>query len=124
LVYDLKELYFAEEQIMEALPDFIDIAENAGLKEALTDHLQLTNEQIDRLDEAGRHLGERKLDNQYGFIPNIFHTNHRSKGIEGRIDEHISPMYTIILMTEIQLQVLIMMVATLLGCIALSHQDS
>jgi len=44
--------------------------------------------------------------------------------IEVRIDEQILPMYTIILITEIQLQVLIMMVATPLVGITLSHQDS
>ena len=44
--------------------------------------------------------------------------------IEGKIDEHILAMFIIILMTEIQPQVLIMMVATPLGGITLSHQDS
>ncbi len=49
-VKDLRDLYDAEQQITKALPKMIDSATVGELKQALQKHLEVTREQIARLD--------------------------------------------------------------------------
>ncbi len=58
LVECLRDIYDAEKQIVKALPKMIKAAENADLKEGLTNHLEETKEQVSRLEEAFQSLGE------------------------------------------------------------------
>lgn len=55
---ELRDLYDAENQITEALPKMIKTAHYEPLKSALQEHLDVTHEQIDRLDEIFEILGE------------------------------------------------------------------
>jgi ferritin-like metal-binding protein YciE len=58
LVECLRDIYDAERQIVKALPKMIKSAENADLKEGLSNHLEETKEQVSRLEEAFKALGE------------------------------------------------------------------
>lgn len=58
LVECLRDIYDAEKQIVKALPKMIKSAENADLKEGLTNHLEETKQQVTRLEEAFQALGE------------------------------------------------------------------
>ena len=58
LVDCLRDIYDAEKQIVKALPKMIKAAENADLKEGLTNHLEETKEQVSRLEEAFQALGQ------------------------------------------------------------------
>jgi ferritin-like metal-binding protein YciE len=58
-VAQLKDLYDAEQQIIEALPEMIDAAASDDLKNALTDHLEVTKTQATRLDQIFNALGEK-----------------------------------------------------------------
>jgi ferritin-like metal-binding protein YciE len=55
----LKDLYDAEHQIIKALPEMIDAATSSELKAALTEHLNVTKEQVTRLDQVFSGLGEK-----------------------------------------------------------------
>jgi ferritin-like metal-binding protein YciE len=57
-VEQLRDLYDGEQQITEALPKLIDKATNPQLKSALTEHLEVTRQQIERLDQIFSQLGE------------------------------------------------------------------
>ncbi len=57
-VEQLRDLYDGEQQITEALPKLIEKASNPQLKSALQEHLDITNRQIDRLDEIFEQLDE------------------------------------------------------------------
>src|ERR1700730_15124327 len=57
-VEQLRDLYDGEQQITKALPKLIDKAKNAELKDALQEHLDVTHEQIRRLDEIFNMLDE------------------------------------------------------------------
>jgi len=48
----LQDVYSAETQILEALPDMQDAASSATLKKAFGDHLTQTERQVQRLDEV------------------------------------------------------------------------
>ena len=57
-VEQLRDLYDGEQQITEALPKLIDKASNPELKSALSEHLQITRQQIARLEQIFDELGE------------------------------------------------------------------
>lgn len=57
LRHEVKDLYSAEEQIIDALPKMIEKANNNRLKKALQQHLQVTKKQKDRLDDVLEQLG-------------------------------------------------------------------
>lgn len=57
-VNELKDIYSAEQQIINAMPNLIQHAASKKLKEALQDHLRETKMQLDRLDKIGRELNE------------------------------------------------------------------
>lgn len=73
-VKELRDLYDAENQITEALPKLINASTNTELKSALQEHLQVTKEQISRLDRIFRMLNEKP-------------TGETCKGMKGVIKE-------------------------------------
>lgn len=56
-VDELKDLYNAEQQLLKALPKMAKAASSPELKNTLSDHLQVTQEQVRRLDGIFRQLG-------------------------------------------------------------------
>ena len=57
-VHTLQDIYYAEQQITKALPKMIDKATSRDLTTALKNHLEETNNQIGRLDQAFKKLGQ------------------------------------------------------------------
>lgn len=55
----LRDLYDAEKQLTKALPKLAKAASNQELKQAFTDHLQVTKNQVARIEQAFEHLGEK-----------------------------------------------------------------
>jgi ferritin-like metal-binding protein YciE len=49
--HGLKDIYYAENQILKALPKLIDSATNPQLKRGLKDHLKETEDQVERLQQ-------------------------------------------------------------------------
>jgi ferritin-like metal-binding protein YciE len=58
LLHGLQDIYYAENQIVKALPKLIDKATNRDLSKGLKDHLEETKNQIARLDQVFQKLGE------------------------------------------------------------------
>lgn len=56
-VATLKDIYYAEKQILKALPGMVSKADNAELKKALETHKAETEGQVDRLEKAFKLLG-------------------------------------------------------------------
>jgi ferritin-like metal-binding protein YciE len=73
-VEQLRDLYDGEQQITEALPKLIEKASNPQLKSALKEHLEVTQEQITRLEQIFKGLGEKP-------------TGESCKGMKGVIKE-------------------------------------
>ena len=59
LLHGLKDIYYAENQIVKSLPKLIDKATNRDLSKGLKDHLHETENQIARLDQVFQKLGEK-----------------------------------------------------------------
>ena len=73
-VEQLKDLYSAEEQILEALPKMVKKAKHADLKRGFQEHYQQTEQQKQRLERIGEQLGEDL-------------SGHHCKGMEGLVKE-------------------------------------
>ena len=58
-VEQLKDLYDAEHQIIKALPKMIDAASSQELKNALSEHLEITRQQATRLEKIFEDMDEK-----------------------------------------------------------------
>jgi len=74
LHHELKDLYSAENQLVEALPKMAEAATNPELKAGFEEHLEQTKGHVERLDEIAGTLG-LKLG------------GHKGKAMEGLIEE-------------------------------------
>jgi ferritin-like metal-binding protein YciE len=74
-VHELRDLYNAEKQITKALPKMIKAANHDELRSAFEEHLQVTREQMSRLEQIFEAMGERA-------------SGPKCKGMEGLIDEN------------------------------------
>ena len=59
LVDELRDIYDAEKRLTKAIPKLAKKATNAELRAALEEHLEETEQQVQRLEQAFEHLGER-----------------------------------------------------------------
>src|SRR5438270_7548606 len=75
LTEQLQDLYSAEEQITKALPKMIESTSDSGLKSALSEHLDVTREQMRRLDRIFDEIRDADRDGS------------KCKGMEGLIKE-------------------------------------
>ena len=57
-LHTLQDIYYAENQIIKALPNMIDKASNAELKAGLSSHLEETRGHIERLQDVFDILGQ------------------------------------------------------------------
>jgi len=58
-VHELKDLYSAENQLIKALPKMSQAAQSPELKRAFDTHLRETKEQVRRLEQVFKALGEK-----------------------------------------------------------------
>lgn len=58
-LHTLKDIYFAENQIIKALPKMAKAADSKDLARAFDAHLEETKEQVERLNEVFKLLGKR-----------------------------------------------------------------
>jgi ferritin-like metal-binding protein YciE len=71
---ELKDLHSMERQIIKALPKMIRAASNKELKAGLAEHLEVTKEQLERLNEIFARFGKRGQ-------------GKKCKGMEGVLEE-------------------------------------
>ena len=53
----LQDTYSAETQLLEALPEMAEAASTPALRKAFEDHLQMTQRQVERLEEVAEMMG-------------------------------------------------------------------
>jgi ferritin-like metal-binding protein YciE len=58
LLHGLKDIYYAENQIIKSLPKLIEKATNRDLSKGLKDHMEETKNQVARLDQVFKKLGQ------------------------------------------------------------------
>jgi ferritin-like metal-binding protein YciE len=89
LMFDIQHLYSAEVQIIEALPAMVAKASSPELKQALEQHLRVTEQQRQRLDLVKEMMGISSDDNSggTGIFAGLFNPGTKSRGIEGLITD-------------------------------------
>jgi ferritin-like metal-binding protein YciE len=55
----LQDVYYAERQLLKALPKMAKNAQEPALKQAFTEHREETVHQIERLEQVFEHIGKR-----------------------------------------------------------------
>ena len=73
-IEELKDIYDAEHQILKALPKMAKTASSEQLREAFQEHIEITQGQVDRLDQIFDRLGARAK-------------GRKCKAMEGLIEE-------------------------------------
>jgi len=73
-VEELKDLHSAERQIIQALPRMVKAAGDEKLRAAFEEHLEVTKQQLGRLDQIFEKLGKRAA-------------GKKCKGMEGLLEE-------------------------------------
>src|SRR5215471_3977895 len=73
-VEQLRDLYSAENQLVDALPRMAKASQSAQLRTAFEQHLEQTKNQVKRLDQVFQHLNEKP-------------TGKTCKGMQGLIAE-------------------------------------
>ena len=58
-LHTLQDIYYAENKIVKSLPDMIDNATNAQLKQGLQAHLGETKTHVQRLEQVFEMLGQK-----------------------------------------------------------------
>ena len=88
LRHDVQLLYSAEEQIIEAMPAMIAKAQNPAVKQALQQHLKVTENQRERIDQVRQMLGanEESVTNYSGILASVL-GGTKCKGMQGIIEE-------------------------------------
>jgi ferritin-like metal-binding protein YciE len=74
MIHELKDLYSAERQLVQALPKLAKHASSAELQHAFTNHLAETEEQVSRLEQILESFGESPR-------------GQKCEGMEGLIEE-------------------------------------
>lgn len=74
-VHELKDVYSAEKQILQALPKMIKACQSPELGRALDEHRQVTEEQVQRLDRILAGLDQSGR------------SNKKCRGMEGILEE-------------------------------------
>jgi len=81
----LKDIYYAEHQILKTLPKLIEKASDPQLKKALKQHLKETEGQVTRLDQVFEMLGEEPTGTRCPAIDGILSEGDSILGeVEGR----------------------------------------
>jgi ferritin-like metal-binding protein YciE len=83
LVDELRDIYDAEKRLTKAIPKLAKKAANDQLRSALEEHLEETEQQVQRLEQAFDHLGERAKAKPCAGM----------KGIIEEGDEHVGEDY-------------------------------
>ncbi len=60
-LHELKDVYHAEKQITKALPKMAKAASSPKLRKAFEKHLQVTQEQVARLEQIFENLGRPRV---------------------------------------------------------------
>jgi ferritin-like metal-binding protein YciE len=93
LLHDLQDLYSAEEQIIKAMPMMIEKANDPRLKQALEQHLRVTERQRDRLTQVQQTLGTQTgTGGSDNMIANLFGMGTVCQGMKGIIEENTKTM--------------------------------
>jgi ferritin-like metal-binding protein YciE len=85
-LHGMRDIYYAENQIVKALPKMIEKTTNKDLSAGLLDHLRETENQVHRLDVAFERLGQHPKGTS---CPGIDGLIKEADGLAGEVEDRI-----------------------------------
>jgi ferritin-like metal-binding protein YciE len=85
-VHTLRDIYYAEKQIVKSLPDMIATATDAELKQGLGDHLEETRNHVTRIEEVFRIHGAKAKEVDCPAIDGIL---AEAREVTGDVEDNI-----------------------------------
>jgi ferritin-like metal-binding protein YciE len=86
-VHELKDIYYAEKQIVKALPKMAKKAQNQELRAAFQEHLEQSKEHIQRIEQVFEALGKTPRGEKCEGINGIIEEGE--KLLEEQVDESV-----------------------------------
>ena len=83
-LHTLRDIYYAENQIVRSLPEMVEKAKDAGLKRGFQEHLKQTENQVKRLEQVFEKLGEEPKGVDCPAIDGII---DEAEDVTGEIDD-------------------------------------
>jgi ferritin-like metal-binding protein YciE len=83
-MHQLRDIYYAEKQIVKALPDMVEKSTNPQLKQGFQTHLRETENHVKRLDQAFDLLGKKASGVDCPAIDGII---KEAKEVAGEVDD-------------------------------------
>jgi len=83
-MHTLRDIYYAEKQIVKALPEMVEKASNPQLKQGFQTHLRETENHVKRLDQAFELLGKKASGVDCPAIDGIL---KEAKEVAGEVDD-------------------------------------
>jgi ferritin-like metal-binding protein YciE len=83
-IHFLEDIYYAEKQIVKALPEMISKASNRDLSAAFRSHLEETKSHVQRLEQAFQQIGKRPQGTDCPAIDGII---EEAEEIAGDVDD-------------------------------------
>ena len=87
LKHEIMDLSSAEDQIIAAIPAMIERANDPQLKKSLKEHLKITREQRNRLDQVQQLMGIENNKENSGLLGRLFKSSQTCLGMKGIIEE-------------------------------------
>jgi ferritin-like metal-binding protein YciE len=84
MLHELQDIYYAENQIIKALPQLADKATNRDLRQALKTHLEETKKQVERLDQVFKKLSKTPKGVDCPAIDGLI---KESNGVVGEVED-------------------------------------
>lgn len=85
-LHQVQDIYYAENQIIKALPTMIDKATDAQLKSGLRSHLAETEQHVSRLEEVFKSLGQKPQGHTCPAIDGII---EEAEEIAGEVEDKL-----------------------------------
>jgi ferritin-like metal-binding protein YciE len=83
-VHQLRDIYYAEKQIVNALPEMIEKAQDSTLKQGFKTHLEETKNHVTRLEQVFRLLGKEAKGADCPAIDGII---EEAEDVAGEVDD-------------------------------------
>ena len=83
-VHTLRDIYYAEKQIVKSLPEMVEKATDAGLKRGFEEHLKQTENHVKRLEQVFEKLGEEP---KWVDCPAIDEIIDEAEDVAGEVDD-------------------------------------
>lgn len=91
--HELEDIYYAEKQLVDALPDLADQVEDDEIQQALSEHQEETEEHIERLEKVFDQIGKEPEKEECEGIEGLL--EEQEEFAESDPDQHVLDLFNL-----------------------------